>query len=241
MEAFARRHRRTGAEGWTMVFWQELLRRLPADDGKGDDWDEAAAAALDWADALRALPLPMRQVFLLRVWVGFDIGQCARVTGSTDSAAKSRLYHALQRMSVSFGGGAGPAEGWLMRCRALLDEYAAQRTPALLGASEPGFRAALDAARPARFLPWERLVVLAIVIAVAATVVALLLRPQEDGADGAGGTILEQPMRISAEPIEQVLSLPAEDFALLVDPAEFELLAELEFYRWLEQGMPNAP
>jgi hypothetical protein len=240
MEAFVGRHRRSGADGWAMVFWQELLRRLPSDaGGLDDDWDEGAAASLDWAQAIRALPLPMREVFLLRVWIGFDIAQCARVTGSTDSVAKSRLYHALQRMSVSFGGGGGPAEGWLMRCRSLLDEHAAQRSPEVLRASEAGFQAALDAARPARLVPWQRLAVLAVVVGIAVAT-AMLLRPRDVDPDTAGGTLLQQPARVSAEPIEQLLSLPAEDFALLADTAEFELLAELEFYRWLEQGMTDA-
>jgi DNA-directed RNA polymerase specialized sigma24 family protein len=241
MEAFARRHRRSGAEGWTLVFWQELLRRLPSAEDGDDDWDEATAATLDWAQAIRALPLSMRQVFLLRVWVGFDIGHCARLMGCTDSVAKSRLYHALQRVSLSFGGGGGPAEGWLMRCRAHLDEHAAERTPALLRASEDGYQAALDVARPARFLPWQRLVVVAVTIVVAAAVALLWLRPDAGQSDDEGRAELEQPLRISAEPIEQLLSLPPEDFALLADPAEFELLAELEFYRWLEREMPDAP
>jgi hypothetical protein len=240
MEAFVGRHRRSGAQGWTLLFWEELLRRLPQDvGGQDEEWDETAAAALDWEQAIRALPVAMRQVFLLRVWIGFDIRDCARVTGSTDSVAKSRLYHALQRVSLSFGSGAGPAEGWLTRCRALLDAHATARTDALLHASEAGFEAALQLAEPGRLAPWRRRVAFALaVLVVLAAAMLLRLRDPQPAPDTP--SVLEQPARVSAEPIEQLLSLPAEDFALLADPADFELLAELEFYRWLEQEAANA-
>jgi hypothetical protein len=240
MEAFVRRHRRSGAQGWTLLFWEELLRRLPQDvGGQDEEWDESAAASLDWAQAIRALPSALRQVFLLRVWIGFDIRQCARVTGSTDSVAKSRLYHALQRVSLSFGGGAGRAEGWLTRCRALLDAHAAARSDALMRASDDGFQAALRLAEPGRTVPWRRRIVFVLAV-LAVLAAAMFLRQRGDQPTSDLSSVLEQPARVSAEPIEQLLSLPAEDFDLLADPADFELLAELEFYRWLEQGSADA-
>jgi hypothetical protein len=237
--AFCREQRRRRPAGWTTAFWQQVLRRLPAPDPAedGQDWDELAAPEMEWDQALRALPLAMRQVFLLRVWIGLDIGHCATVMDSSDGLAKTRLYHAMQRLRAMLpDAAAGPGEGWVVRCRSRLEEHADARSAHWRAQADPIVAAALadSRPRPPQLWPWA--------VSAAALLLAVLLVPRWGGSergpidpDAAAMAALEQPARVVAEPIEQALSLPPEDFALLADPADFELLAELEFHRWLAE------
>ena len=55
------------------------------------------------ADALAALPLAQREVFLLHHEGGLGIAQIAAATGSAEEAAKSRLRYAMKKLKEAIG------------------------------------------------------------------------------------------------------------------------------------------
>jgi hypothetical protein len=211
---------------WPLLFWRSLLRQL--DDAPDA---EPAAANADLTHALRALPPMQRRAFLLRVWLGFELPLVAELLGVDDEATARLLVTALQQMRTQLG--MAPADQrWVLHARAALElragTLALSRQPALAAAR------ARALARPRR--RW-----LLLPVAAAAVLLGLLWLPPPappllpvPSADAERS--LDSGIAVAAEPLEQLLSLPADDFALLADPVAFELLAELEFQLWrLEQ------
>ena len=122
---------------------------------------------------------------------------------------------------------------WLLRSRELLDRQAAEADPVLQRRLRQIREQALDA--PAG-RPSLRLAGLALAGSAAALLlsVGLLRGPGGPSAGDAPATPAEQAALRADSPIEQALTLPEEDLALLAGEVDPDLLEELEFYAWLE-------
>lgn len=124
---------------------------------------------------------------------------------------------------------------WLLRARALLQAEAGRADPALQRRLQQVRRAAL-APRRQRLAGWA----IGTALAAAAASLLLVVGPwQLPGESGLAPEWSAQRSTGAAQradtPIEQVLTLPEEDLALLVGESDYALLEELEFYAWLEQ------
>lgn len=228
MRDWNRRRRRQPPAQWAPLFWRALLRRTANAPAA-----TPAAADADLAQALRALPVTQRQAFLLRVWLGFDLPALADLLGVPADAAGRLLVAALQQLRSQLGVPAGD-ERWVLHGRAALElragTLAVSRQAALAAARE---RALAPARRPRR--AWLLLPAAALALLFGHALTPPTPSPAIPPALPQGS--LDSATAVPAEPLEQLLSLPAEDFALLADPAAFELLAELEFHLWrLEQA-----
>lgn len=122
---------------------------------------------------------------------------------------------------------------WLLRARELLQRQAAVPDPTLQRRLQQLRRAALEPA-PRRL----RAAGFALAGASAALLLAIgLLRLPLPGWPGSDPADLPAAPALRAEtPIEQALTLPEEDWALLAGEVDYALVEELEFYAWLEQG-----
>jgi hypothetical protein len=217
LRGWARRRRWRPAARWPALFWQQLLRRLRVAA------PPAQAAGRDLLQAVQALPLAQRQAFLLRVWLGFELPAVARLLDCSPEQAGRLLYLALQQLRAALGVAAGD-QRWLLHGRAALE----LRAGTLALTRQAALAAAIRAALAAR---GHRLLALAL-----AAVIALLfgqrLQPPAAPPATPGMRSLDSGAAVPVAALEQLLSLPAEDFALLTDPAPLELLAELEFHLW---------
>lgn len=125
---------------------------------------------------------------------------------------------------------------WLLRARELLQAEASAADPALQRRLQQARQAALQPLR--RPTPgWG--IGMALSGAAAALVLAIGLWQLPAGLGlGPAQPDLTSPgsAALRAEtPIEQALTLPEEDLALLAGDADYTLVEELEFYAWLEQ------
>ncbi len=73
-----------------------MLEQHAADERPGPDDNVAAQQTLGTLEAaLRRLPLRQRQVFLLRVWEGFDVAQTASAMRCSQGSVKTHYFRAI--------------------------------------------------------------------------------------------------------------------------------------------------
>lgn len=122
---------------------------------------------------------------------------------------------------------------WLLRARELLQQQASQPDPALQRRLQQ-IRSEATAPLRRRSAPW--LVGLALAGASAALLLAVGLLRTPGAGDALSPDAAPTQAALRAEtPIEQALTLPEEDLALLSGEVDYTLVEELEFYAWLEQ------
>lgn len=125
---------------------------------------------------------------------------------------------------------------WLLRARDLLREQSEQGDPTLQRQLQQRRRRALEASEAGRGLRLPRPV-----LAVAGSLLVVLAVWQLPSLDvrmpgsGQGGPVAAAPALRAESPIDQALTLPEDDLALLLGEVDHALVEELEFYAWLEQ------
>lgn len=214
---------------------------------------DAAAATASLDAALRALPPGQRQAFLLRVWEEFDIARTALAMNASEASIKTELFGALRGLRTRLDADPAPAtpatpaprdDGrWILRCRALLDASARALDTATLARLERMRQAALapPAPRPARGgrgLAWVGGLALAVGLALMLSRLLPAPTTSQPPSPSAPSAVVADPVAApppSIAPSEDT-PLAAPDFDLLVDGEEEAMLAELEFYAWLNAG-----
>ena len=123
------------------------------------------------------------------------------------------------------------SEGWILRARDLLQQEASRPDPALQRRLAAIREQALAPTRRRPPLLWWSLgggaVAALLVLGVG---VWQQLAPVAPTAPPA----LEAPALRAESPLEQALTLPADDLALIAESEDYALLQDLEFYVWLE-------
>jgi DNA-directed RNA polymerase specialized sigma24 family protein len=234
MNRFVQRARRRHQVQWPALFWAALLDRLPAvywvdppRPGPPAVLDEATLHA-----ALHTVAPEQRCAFLLRAWIGLDLDGCAGALGCSRADASEHVYFAVQRLRPQLQAMDGD-DGWIGASRRLLEHAARRRRAAE--------RQALARAREIALRRRGRQLALGAIAAAASLALLLVLsegwlpappRPTPSMPPAASTPVVDVA-------IERLLSLPAEDFALLEAPAEFGLLTELELQLWLLQHAPE--
>jgi hypothetical protein len=116
---------------------------------------------------------------------------------------------------------------WILRARDLLQQEASRPDPAL--------QRRLAAIRQQALGPARRSPTTAAAGAVAALLVLGIGVWQQLLPAGAPAVpALEAPALRAESPLEQALTLPADDLALIAESDDLALLQDLEFYVWLE-------
>ncbi len=206
--AFRRRAASRPAEHWPLLFWSGMVASAA---------ESTVAPAGDPLErALAALPLAERQAFLLRVWLGLPAHDVARLLELPFEQYQQRLHSAVQQMRRAVAGERDDYD-WVRHCRERLDRGG--RPPR--GSVSP---------RP----PLRRLLGLAL-LGFGAVGLFVALPTPDDEAGPVPASAPARPSPVSADPIEQLLSLPPQDAELLRSEVDFELLAELEFVLWLDE------
>jgi RNA polymerase sigma-70 factor (ECF subfamily) len=238
---------------WPAAFWGRLQRRLAVSRGAAPmrahdrftrheeepppgqpDHLAAPEAAEHLESALRALSAPQRLAFLLRVWEGLELPTVAAALELPLEGAKAELFHALQRLHARLAPGATD-RGWVLRCRELLDAWAARIEPPSLAPLAVVRRAIAQAssAPPPRGENAPRRLGLAALLAGAALLTWHAYEVwRERPAPSAAPAIVA--LRPEAPPTPWVEPAPvaAPDYELLADGEQFELLRDLDFYAW---------
>lgn len=237
---------------WPAAFWHRLQRRLDVRRGDaparaferlaqhdeealpGSDPLAAPDALSHLETALRALSAPQRLAFLLRVWEGAELAVVAAALELPLDGARTQLFHALQRLHARLAPGA-TERGWVLRCRELLDAWAAQLEPPSLAPLAVVRRAiARPVAAPAAPPPREGLRRLGLAALLAGAAV-LGLRGydawREAGAVPPPPVAALEPAEPPA-PLVELAPVAAPDYELLADEAQFEVLRDLDFYAW---------
>lgn len=239
---------------WPATFWQRLQRRLSGARGQAparaferlaQHEEEAPAgepdplagpeAALHLEGALRSLSAPQRLAFLLRVWEGLELPVVAEALETPLEGAKAELFHALQRLHARLAPGATD-RGWVLRCRELLDAWAAQIEPPSLAPLAVVRRAIARAPAPAAARGGADLIRrlgLAALLAGA----ALLAWRGFDAWRGQSQAPAEPIVALAPDappppPLVELAPVAAPDYELLADGDQFELLRDLDFYAW---------
>ena len=126
------------------------------------------------------------------------------------------------------------SDRWILRSRDLLDQQVAAMPAAKLSRLAAARRRALAAGEAKRrSTPWW----LGAGLAAAASL-ALWFSGVANLADPGGSPELapETPALVIEEPLDQALTLPADDVDLLASDADYALMQDLEFYAWLESA-----
>jgi len=231
MRGFCRRRGRRQEAAWPLLFWSLLA----AESGQAAPGVVPGNAADPLQVRLLELPLAQRQAFLLRIWLGFEAAEIARMLHVPVQSVHADLYLALQSLRPRASAtGRELDSGWLRAWRERLDRQAQQLPPPLVRELD---LMRVDAAQRRRLhWPTARRPLGALLLAAGLLLMlaALPLGTPPSAPVAVPPPPLDKALSRPVEPLEQLLSLPAEDFALLEDDSDFELLADLEFYRWLQ-------
>ncbi len=218
----------------------ELDRADPEQAEEAADGSAAETAALEGPDALthldaalRSLSSPQRFAFLLRVWEGLDLRTVAQALEIDEAAAKTELFHALQRLHGRLAPGAVD-RAWVLRCCELLEDWADALEPvslAPLAAVRRGV-ARLPQAPRRGGSPLRKVGLAAVAAGLALVVwrgVVPLLRT---------APVAPPPVEVlEAEPPPAALVEPSPiaepDYELLADPERQALVQDLDFYAWI--------
>jgi hypothetical protein len=224
----------------------DRLEHAEADRAELDQEEEAVdgtiaeTSALEGPDALihldaalRSLSSPQRFAFLLRVWEGLDLRTVAQALEIDEAAAKTELFHALQRLHGRLAPGAVD-RAWVLRCCELLEDWADALEPvslAPLAAVRRGVARLPQA--PRRVGSPLRKVGLAAVAAGIALVVWRGVLPLLQTAP-----VAPPPVEaLEAEPPPPALVEPSPiaepEYELLADPERQALVQDLDFYAWI--------
>ncbi|MCK7592479.1 hypothetical protein [Pseudomarimonas salicorniae] len=124
---------------------------------------------------------------------------------------------------------------WLLRSRELLNRQAEEADPALQRRLQQMRREALAPLRAPR-RGWAIGMTLAGASAALLIAVGVMRFIAPASMAPADGPLPDSGTALRAEsPIEQALTLPEEDLALIAGDVDYTLVEELEFYAWLEQ------
>ena len=239
---------------WPAAFWQRLQRRLSGARGQAParaferlaqheeelpagDADPLAGpdAALHLESALRSLSAPQRLAFLLRVWEGLELPSVAEALEMPMEGTKAELFHALQRLHARLAPGATD-RGWVLRCRELLDAWAAQIEPPSLAPLAVVRRAI--AREPAAQAPrgggtgLTRRLGLAALLAGAALLAWRGLDVWRTQSPSPAEPIVALAPEAPPPAVVELAPVAAPDYELLTDADQFELLRDLDFYAW---------
>lgn len=240
---------------WPAAFWQRLQRRLSGARGQAparaferlaqheDELPPGEAdplagpdAALHLESALRSLSAPQRFAFLLRVWEGLELPSVAEALEVPLEGAKAELFHALQRLHARLAPGATD-RGWVLRCRELLDAWAAQIEPPSLAPLAVVRRAiAREPAAPAPRggMGLTRRLGLAALLAGAALLAwrGLDVWRTQSRPPSPAEPIATLAPEAPPPAVVELAPVAAPDYELLADADQLELLRDLDFYAW---------
>jgi len=179
------------------------------------------------AAALSALPIEARCAFLLRLGEDLDVESIAYALDEPEVRARQHLAQATRVLRAQLGSGPGDSR-WIEGIRAWLD---CPPHPVLEpGPTRPEAGARASAASPSpRLAVWLGLGLL--LLAAGATWMAA-------GPWPGGGSPAPAPTPAPAaivDPMEQLLSLPPDDFALLGEAADLATIGQLDFLLWRAQ------
>lgn len=121
---------------------------------------------------------------------------------------------------------------WILRARDLLQQDAARPDAALQRRLAAIRSQALGNPAPRAALPWWGVGGAVAALLVLGVGVWQQLLPVDPASST--GVAPEAPALRAESPLEQSLTLPSDDLALLAGEDDYALLEELEFYAWLE-------
>ncbi len=215
----------TGESGDEARFWHALYVELAP-------LASTASANDPIADALTKLGLESRTALLLRLGEHMQPAEIAKAMGEPIARTAEHLASAVARMRALIGGGRNDTV-WLAGLGAWLHAHEpasariqriAPSPPALTAPSEgPAWtdRSPNDNRRGRRL--W-------LLVGLVGALVALgLLRL---GADDWMAAHVSVPL-VVVDPVDALLSLPTQDFALIGSDINLEVLARLDFYLWI--------
>ncbi len=169
------------------------------------------------AGALGGLSIESRSAVLLRLGEGFDVPTIARVLGENEERTRQHLALALRSLRQRLE---QERPGWLTALPAWLEQRQAQLVD-IEPEPEPVAAPRLPSSAPhrRRWLLW---------LGLAALLVAAWLLWRWQG----GGTGAETA---GIDPMEPMLTLSEEDFALIGDRGELATIEDLDFLLWQAQ------
>lgn len=179
------------------------------------------------AAALSALPIEARCACLLRLGEGLDVESIAHALDEPEARARQHLAQATRVLRAQLGSGADDT-CWIEGIRAWLDSTPHPVLEPAPARHEAGARDSAVSPSP-RSAAWLGLGLL--LLAAGATWMAA-------GPWPAAGTSAPAPFTAPAaivDPVEQLLSLPPDDFALLGETADLATIGQLDFLLWRAQ------
>lgn len=214
-------HRQAGSAHDPIRFWRALYRSLASISRQAEMTDPVATA-------LAALPLEARTALLLRIGESMPPEAIAAALDEPEPRARRHLATALSALREALACGRADAE-WITD----VQRWLAAGPPPMSRPAPPSVAtppAAPSQAAPAPAAsPRTSSLRLWLGLAVAlATVGALRLWAEGD----LPALRSEAPAPPPASPLETMLSLSDEDYALLADGVDLDALAQLDFLLW---------
>ncbi len=210
--------RQAGTPAEATRFWRALYLSLASISWRCDAPDRTAAA-------LAALPVEARTALLLRIAEAMPPAMIAATLDEPEARARRHLATGLAALREVLGDGRPDAE-WIADVRQWLDSRPAfASVPRIARVADPSpvvDTGPLTTASPPR--PWRLWLALALALAA----IGALRLWLEGGRDG---TRPAEPVPATS-PLETMLELADEDFALIADGVDLDALARLDFLIW---------